>query len=68
MFEHQVQNLYASQKAQVFSSLRMPKAHVKHQQGHRRAAELTSSIIIMQNTNITVNGVEHQKTDNMNKT
>ena len=51
-------------KFKVFSSLRRPKTHCRHAQGHQRAVALTSSINIFQSTTITVNKVEHQKTVN----
>ena len=45
--------MYASQKAQVFSSLRRPQTPFWHAKGHKRAGALTGSIIIIQNTFIT---------------
>ena len=56
--------MYASQKVQVFSSLRRPETHFRHAQGHRRPGALTSSINIFQSTIITVYEVESQKTVN----
>ena len=56
--------MYASQKVQVFSSLRRPETHFRLAQGHHRAVELTGSINIIQNTIITVYEVESQKTVN----
>ena len=51
-------------KFKVFSSLRRPKTHFRHAQGHQQASALTGSINIIQNTIITVYEVEHQKTVN----
>ena len=56
--------MYASQKVQVFSSLRRPETHFRQAQGHPRAGVLTVSINIIRNTNITVYEVESQKTVN----
>ena len=42
-FEHQVQDMYASQKIQVYSSLRRLKTHFRHPQGHQRASAITDS-------------------------
>ena len=36
-FENQVQDLYASQRVPIFSSLRKPEAHFWYNQGHQRA-------------------------------
>ena len=41
-----------------FSSLRKPETRFWHQQGHQRAGVSTGSINMIQNINITVNGVE----------
>ena len=56
--------MYASQKVQVFSSLRGPETHFRHAQGRKLAGALTGSINIIQNTIIIVNEVESQKTVN----
>ena len=56
--------MYASQKVQVFSSLSGPETQFRHAQCHQRAAALTGSINIIQNTIITVYEVESQKTVN----
>ena len=63
-FEQQVKDIYASQKVQVFSRLRRTETHFRHQQSRQRADPLTGSIYKIQNTNVTVNGVKHQKTVN----
>ena len=41
-----------------------PETRFWHQQGHQRPDALTGSINISQNTNITVNALEHQKAVN----
>ena len=64
MFEHQVNDMYASQKIQVFSSLRRPETSFRNAQGHQRAGALTGSINVIQNTIIRVYEVESQKTVN----
>ena len=64
MFEHQVNDMNASQKFQGFSRLPRPETHFRHVQGHQRAGALTGSINIFQSTIITVYQVEHQKTVN----
>ena len=64
MFEPQINDMYASQNVQGFSSLRRPETHFRHAQGHQRASVSTGSINIIQNTIITVYEVEHQKTVN----
>ena len=64
IFEHQVNDMNASQKVQGFSSLRRPETHFRHARGHQRAGVLTGSINIFQRTIITVYEVEHQKTIN----
>ena len=56
--------MYASQKVQVFSSLRRPETHFRHAQGQQHTSALTGSINIIQNTIITVYEVESQKTVN----
>ena len=56
--------MYASQKVQVFSSHRRPETHFRHAHDHQRAGALTGSINIIQNTIITGNEVETQKTVN----
>ena len=56
--------MYASQKAQGFSSLRRPETHFRHAQGHQRARAITGFIDIFQSTTITVYEVEHQTTVN----
>ena len=56
--------MYASQKVQVFSSLRKPETQFRHAQGHQQAGALTGSINIILNTMITVYEVESQKTVN----
>ena len=66
--EHQVQDVYATQKFQTFSSFRRPKTHFQHHQGSQQAAGLTSSINIIQDTNITSDGVELRKAVAMKKT
>ena len=58
--------MYASQKVQVFSSLRRPETHFRHAQGQQHTSALTGSINIIQNTIITVYEVESQKTVNTN--
>ena len=60
-FEHQVQNLYASQKVQVFSSPLRPETHFRHEQDHQRAVALQGSINVIQNTIITVYEIESQR-------
>ena len=52
------------EKVQVVSSSRKPDKQFRHARGHQRAGALTGSINIIQNTVITVYGVESQKTDN----
>ena len=47
-----------------FSSLRRPKTHFRHAQGHQRADELTGSINIFQSTIIRVYEVLHRQTVN----
>ena len=59
--------MYASQKVQVFSSLRRPETHSGHREGHQRASTITGSFNIIQSTNITVNRVENQKTNTFKK-
>ena len=54
--------MYASQVVQVFSNLRRPETHFRHEQDHQRAIALTGSIIIIQNTIVTVYEVEYKKT------
>ena len=54
--------MYASQKVQIFSSLRRPETHFRPAQGHQQAGALRGSINIIQNTIITVYEVESQKT------
>ena len=67
-FEHQVQDMYASQKFQIFSTLRRLETHFQHHQGHKRAGALKSIIFkIIQTTNLTADGVEHQKTSDWKK-
>ena len=61
IFEHQVKDMYASQKIQGFSSLRRPETYFRHAQGNQRAGAITGSINIIQNTSITVYEVESQK-------
>ena len=56
--------MYASQKVQVFSSLRRSETHFRHAQGHQRASALTGFINIIRNTIIRVYEVESQKTVN----
>ena len=56
--------MYASQKVQVFSSIRRPETHFSQTQGHQRAGTLGGSSDIIQNTNNTVYGVESEKTVN----
>ena len=51
-------------KFKVFSNLRRPETHLRHAQGHQRAAALTASINIFQSTTVTVYDVEYQKTVN----
>ena len=48
----------------VFSSLRRPKTHFRHAQGHQQAGAIPGSINIFQSTTITVYEVEYQKTVN----
>ena len=67
IFEQQVPNMYTSQKLQVFSSFCRPETQFKHAQGHQRAVASTNPINNIQNTNITVHELEHQKTINMKK-
>ena len=64
IFEHQVNDIDASQKVQGFSSLRRPETHFRHAQAHQRAGALTGSNNIFQRTFITLYEVEHQKTVN----
>ena len=55
--------MYASQKLQVFSSLRMPETHFRHAQGRQRAGAVQAPFInIIQNTTISLYDLEHQKT------
>ena len=49
IFEHQVKEMYASQRVPVFSSLRRPKSLFRHFQGHQRAGMLTVWNNIFQN-------------------
>ena len=56
--------MYASQKDQVFSSLRRSEAYLRYAQSHHRASALTVSINIMQNTIITGYEIEARKTVN----
>ena len=49
-FEHQVKDMYASEKIQAFSSLHKPETQFRHAQGHQRAGALTDSNDIIQNT------------------
>ena len=58
-FEHQVKDMYASQKA--FSILCKPETQFGHVQSHQRASASTGSENIIQNTIITVNEVESQR-------
>ena len=53
-FEHELQDLYASQKVQVFPSLGRPKSLFGHARGYQRASVLTGSISIIQNTIFTI--------------
>ena len=65
MFEHEVEQLYETQKTQILSCLRKPELHFRHQKGHQRAGAILGSIIMMKNTTILVNGVDNQKTNNI---
>ena len=56
--------MYASQKVQVFSSLRRSETHFRHAQGHQGASVLTGSTNIHKSPIITVYEVESQKTVN----
>ena len=60
-FEHRVQDLFLTQKVQIFSSFRKPETLFRHDQGQQRAGTLKGSINSIQNTTITEIGVEHQK-------
>ena len=66
-FEHQVQNLYASQKGQILSSLYRWETRFRHQQGHQRAVANSGSIENIQKTTTAMNSVERQKTVNIGK-
>jgi len=46
------------------SGLRRPETHIRRVEGHQQASASTGSNINIQNTFITVNEVEHQKTVN----
>ena len=50
-FEHQVQNLYASRKFQIFSSLCKWETLFWHQQGHQRAVATSGSTENIQKNN-----------------
>ena len=67
IFEHLVQDMYASQKVQIICRLRRPETQFRHQQGYQRAAALTGSINISQNSNIAVKRVKHQISVNTEK-
>ena len=64
IFDHQLNDMSASQKFKVFSSPRRPKTQFRHTQGHQSAYTLTGSINIFQSTLIAVYELEHQKTIN----
>ena len=38
-----------------------PETHFRHQQGRERAGAITNPVCVIQNTNITVNALEHQR-------
>ena len=61
IFEHQVKDIYASQKLQVLSNVRSPWTNIRHDQGHQREGASTGSINIIQKKNITVYELESQK-------
>jgi len=65
MFEHQVKDIDASQKVQVFSSFRRPEKLLQHQRDHQRAGAGIGSINFSQNKTVAVKGVEHQQTVNI---
>ena len=46
-FEHQVEDMYASQKFQIYSSLRCPETHFRPQQSQQRAGAAKGSINII---------------------
>ena len=53
--------MYACQEARVIHSLHKSETQFRLKQGQQRAGALTGRKSIIQNTDITVNGVEHQK-------
>ena len=61
-FENQIQNLYASPKVRFFSNYPKPESSFWHQQGHQWEGAFKRSIIISQNINMAINGLEHEKT------
>ena len=54
VFEQQVTDTYASQKAQTFSNLCKPETHFGHAPGQYWAGALLDSINLNQNTIITI--------------
>jgi len=64
IFEHQVEDMYASRKVQVISFVCMPETYFRQAKGHLRLSVLTSSINIIKNTFVTVYEVESQTIDN----
>ena len=62
--EQQVKHMYATQKVQIFSSLRQPETQFRCLQRHHWASALTGSTNVIQNTIITVYEVESQKSLN----
>ena len=64
IFEHQVNDMYASRKFKVFSSPRWPETHFSHLQVRQRASALEGSFNIFQRPIVTVYEIEHQKTVN----
>ena len=66
-FEQQVQNLCASQKGQIFSSICGWETRFRHQQGHQPAVAISGSIENIRKITTAMNSVERQKTVNIGK-
>ena len=65
--QHQIQDLYASQKVPFFSSLPTLQTHFRPKRGHQRAGATLGSFSYIQKTATAVNIVEHQKTVDIEK-
>ena len=65
LFEHQVRDLCVSRKVQTFPSLCNPETKIRHQLGKQQIKALKGFNIIIQKRTTGVNGVEHQKTVNI---